>query len=119
MSQLHKNTHTILGTVVVVALLFQPFLGIIHHRRYLAVQKRTAWTYVHVWYGRILILLGIINGGLGLQLAANTMAGKIAYSVLGGIMGALLCAVAVLFETKKLVKQKEKDKEVATQDQTT
>ena len=65
--QLHKNTHTILGTVVVAALLLQPFLGYIHHRRYQSISNRTAWTYIHVWYGRMLIILGIINGGLGLH----------------------------------------------------
>jgi len=79
---------------VVAALLLQPFLGYIHHRRYMRTQERSAWTVLHVWYGRVLILLGIINGGLGLQLAsgspAYSRAGMIVYAVLAALAGFLL-----------------------------
>lgn len=68
-------------------MILQPFFGVIHHRRFLRTGKRTRWTSLHVWYGRLLIVLGIINGGLGLQLAANTRAGEIAYGVIGGVVG--------------------------------
>ena len=51
--------------------------------------------------------MGIINGGLGLQLASNTHAGKIVYSVLGGISGAALCVVALTFEARQLIESKE------------
>ncbi|PGH23888.1 hypothetical protein AJ80_02137 [Polytolypa hystricis UAMH7299] len=100
LDRLHNNPHTILGTIIVAALLLQPFIGYIHHRRFMSTQRRTAWTYLHIWYGRILILVGIINGGLGLQLAANTMAGKIVYGVIAGIVGAAYCIVMVLVELR-------------------
>ena len=90
-----------LGTIVVVLLLLQPFLGLVHHRRFLATRRQGTWTLIHRWYGRILIIMGIINGGLGLQLAANTPAGRIVYSVLGGIAGTALCVTALAFETKQ------------------
>jgi len=32
------------------------------------------------------LILGVINGGLGLQLAANTRGGEIAYGVVAGLM---------------------------------
>ena len=51
---------------------------------------------MHIWYGRLLILLGIINGGLGLQLAANTTAGEIIYGSVAGIM-LLIYLVAALW----------------------
>jgi hypothetical protein len=40
------------------------------------------------------MLCGIINGGLGLQLAANTKKGEIAYGVVAGVM-AVVYAVLV------------------------
>lgn len=39
-----------------------------------------------MWWGRILGTLGIINGGLGLQLADNTVKGEIAYGVIAAVM---------------------------------
>ena len=46
--------------------------------------------------------LGIINGGLGLQLSGNTVKGKIAYAVIAGVIWLVWLAVAVMshFSTK-------------------
>lgn len=55
-----------------------------------------------MWYGRCLILLGIINGGLGLKLAANTTGGEAAYGAVGGFFGVAVLIMMVLFEMKKL-----------------
>ena len=41
------------------------------------------------------MLCGIINGGLGLQLAANTKKGEIAYGVVAGIIGLIYILVTV------------------------
>ncbi|KAK0623972.1 hypothetical protein B0T14DRAFT_406985, partial [Immersiella caudata] len=88
---LHNDPHTILGTFIVAALLLQPIIGYIHHRKYIRTQQRSAWSTIHVWYGRALLLLGIINGGLGLQLAKESPAysepGMIVYSILAGLAG--------------------------------
>jgi hypothetical protein len=87
--KLYNDVHTTLGTGVVVLMTLQPLLGLIHHLRFRKVQKRTIWTWIHMWYGRTLIILGIINGGLGLRLANITtpVGGKIAYGVVAGISG--------------------------------
>ncbi|KFY46161.1 hypothetical protein V494_00578 [Pseudogymnoascus sp. VKM F-4513 (FW-928)] len=98
LDRLENNAHTILGTVVVALLLFQPLFGFFHHRRFMATQKRGKLTLFHVWYGRILILLGILNGGFGLKLAANSSGGNIAYGVVAGVVGATYVAVLVHFE---------------------
>ena len=90
-----------MGTVIVAGLLLQPFLGFIHHWSFRKTQGPTAWTYTHVWYGRILILLGMINGGLGLKLAANSTGGMIAYGVVAGVIGVTYLVVVVGFEWKK------------------
>lgn len=50
-----------------------------------------------MYYGRVLLILGIINGGLGLQLASDSpaysRAGEIAYSVVAGVAGLMLLAI--------------------------
>jgi len=47
------------------------------------------------------MVLGIINGGLGLKLADNTKSGEIAYGVVAGV-------VAVVYAVLVVVKRKEK-----------
>lgn len=97
-TKLENNAHTILGTVVVALLLFRPLFGFLHHRRFMATRKRGKMTLFHVWYGRVLILLGMLNGGFGLKLATNSPGGNIAYGVVAGVIGATYVAVMVHFE---------------------
>jgi len=81
-------THTVLGTVLFGLFLIQPFLGLYHHLQYRKTSSRNPISHIHIWLGRILIILGIINGGLGLQLAANASKGQlIAYGVVSGVVG--------------------------------
>lgn len=51
--------------------------------------------------GRIVITLGIINGGLGLKLSDNTIKGKIGYSVVAAIMWLVWMGVTVFKEAKR------------------
>ena len=46
-----------LGTAVFALLTLQPLLRRLH--------------FLHIWMGRIVIMLGIINGGLGIRLAED------------------------------------------------
>jgi hypothetical protein len=46
------------------------------HRHYVRTGHRSWRNTAHVWLGRLLLILGIINGGLGLQLAANSTTGQ-------------------------------------------
>ncbi|MCJ1409984.1 hypothetical protein MMC19_004069 [Ptychographa xylographoides] len=78
--------HPIIGLTVISGLFLQPFLGLIHHFIYRKSQRRTIWATGHVWWGRALLLLGAINGGLGTQLSDNTMQGQIAYGSIGAIV---------------------------------
>lgn len=85
-SQLFKQAHTILGTVVVVLITLQPLTGFVHHSHYKKHQARNVVSHSHIWFGRILMALGVINGGLGLQLASSSNAWVIAYSVIAALM---------------------------------
>ncbi|KAH8803161.1 integral membrane protein-like protein, partial [Xylogone sp. PMI_703] len=101
--------HTTFGAVIVFCFLVQPLFGLIHHSQYKKIQRRGIFSHIHIWYGRILIILAIVNGGLGLQLAAEGNGGKIAYSVVAGVLGLVYFSVLVIvaLRTRK-GEQKEK-----------
>lgn len=42
------------------------------------------------------MVLGIVNGGLGLQLAANTRNGEIAYGVVAGVVGVVYIVMMIV-----------------------
>ena len=90
-----SNGHPIIGIIVVGTLVFQPISGLIHHYMYKKYQRRTAWAITHVWWGRLIVTVGIINGGLGLMLSGNTVKGEIAYGVIAGVVWLIWMAVAV------------------------
>lgn len=43
------------------------------------------------------MILGVVNGGKGLQLAANSKGGEIAYGVVAGVVGLVYILVAVFW----------------------
>ena len=90
------NGHPIIGILVVSLLLIQPPLALIHHSIFKRTHRRTIWATAHVWWGRILITLAIINGGLGLELSGNTTKGEIAYGVVAGVMWVAWVVVSVV-----------------------
>lgn len=63
----------------------QPALGALHHVLFVKTQKRTVVSHVHIWYGRFWMVLGVLNGGFGLQLAREKDSLIIAYSVVAAI----------------------------------
>lgn len=99
--QFWKNTHTKMGTIVCALLGLQPILGWAHHQYFLKHQQRGIISHTHIWYGRILIVLGIVNGGLGLELANSSRGLTIAYSVVAGIVGILYIAGSLLGGMRK------------------
>ena len=86
MQYMANNGHPIIGTVVIAALYLQVILALIHHNVYKKEGRRTIWGMVHVWWGRVIVTMGIINGGLGLMLSGNTTKGEIAYGVIAGVI---------------------------------
>ncbi|EPS45434.1 hypothetical protein H072_602 [Dactylellina haptotyla CBS 200.50] len=98
--QLLHETHPIIGMVVMAGMFFQPVVGLIHHWLFKTRGKRTILAPLHANWGRALMILGIINGGLGLDLANNTKNGKIAYAVVAGVMGVAWLAATALYYVK-------------------
>lgn len=97
--------HPVLGLVVIGLLLFQPVLGLIHHFIYKARHLRTFWATAHVWYGRVVITAGIINGGLGFKLRGSSAKGKVAYGVIAGVMWCIWMVVIIASYYKRSTKQ--------------
>ncbi|KAI0489645.1 iron reductase domain protein [Xylaria cf. heliscus] len=95
------ENHTILGTVVVALFGVQPIGGYIHHLYYIKHQRRGLVSHGHIWYGRILMALGIINGGLGLQLAGAARSLVIAYAVVAAVIFSVYIIGAILGQVKR------------------
>ncbi|KAK4984730.1 hypothetical protein LTR50_006409 [Elasticomyces elasticus] len=95
------QTHVIIGIVLFVVLFFQPILGILHHLGFKKYSRRTYWSHGHLWLGRAIITLGIVNGGLGLQLAGNAPRGLVAYAVIGTIVWVAYVAAIVWGEVRR------------------
>jgi hypothetical protein len=97
--------HPIIGIVVFILVFLQPIFGFIHHTLFKKYQSRTFWSYVHIWVGRIAITLGIINGGLGLQLAdsmnMSSRSGIIAYAVIAVIVWLAWVAASIIGERRR------------------
>lgn len=99
--------HPIIGIVLFVVLFIQPVLGLIHHCQYKKLGRRTFWSYGHLWLGRLLVPLGMINGGLGLLLATETGYGRpttgqvTAYGVVAGVMSLLWLAATIFGERRR------------------
>ncbi|KAL1968577.1 hypothetical protein VTN77DRAFT_1787 [Rasamsonia byssochlamydoides] len=87
-----SDYHPVIGIVVIGALvLFQPILGLLQHLHYRKHGTKSLFAYIHRWLGRVLVILGIINGGLGFKYAgigrAVPSSAVIAYGVIAGLMG--------------------------------
>jgi hypothetical protein len=95
---LMTQAHPIIGIVLVVLVTVQPLLGWIHHRQFVRSGGRSAASHGHIWIGRVAIVLGMINGGLGLQLARTSKRYVIAYSVVAGVVGLVYVTSIVIGE---------------------
>ncbi|KAJ5109667.1 hypothetical protein N7532_002312 [Penicillium argentinense] len=101
-----EEYHPIIGIVTVSLLvLFQPVMGYLQHRHFLKMGEKGVFAYAHRWLGRILLALGVINGGLGFRLAgvgskdAPTGA-VVAYSVVVGVVAVVYLAYIVFVSGK-------------------
>lgn len=96
-----SDKHPIIGIVLFVLLFTQPLGGFLHHHLYKKNGHRTIISHLHVNIGRIIIVLGIINGGLGLELAGVEDKYKIVYGVFAGLMGIAYIAAIIFGEVKR------------------
>lgn len=115
---LFSDPHLVLGLAILAVALFQPLWGIIHHQKFkrgFAAWKagqstrkpgRTGFGRLHLWIGRILITLAMLNGGFGFRLASKSpyppaKSAKIAYAVVAALMWLLYIVIVSVFETRR------------------
>lgn len=67
-------------------MILQPVLGILHHRYYIKHKTRGLFSYLHIGYGYTLILIGLVEGGLGLRLSGSSGGHIVAYAVTVGVI---------------------------------
>ncbi|KAF3907023.1 hypothetical protein AA313_de0207411 [Arthrobotrys entomopaga] len=79
-------SHQFIGVVVIVLLFLQAILGATHHINFKMKGKRTWVSYCHIWLGRSAIIVGIVNGGLGLPLANASPIPRAIYSGVAAIV---------------------------------
>ncbi|KAJ6177699.1 Alpha/beta hydrolase fold-3 [Penicillium mononematosum] len=85
--ELIDSYHTIIGMIIVPCLiLFQPAMGLLQHRFFRKTGGKGPFAYMHRWFGRLMIILGIINVGLGFKLAKAPRGAIIATSVVAGVV---------------------------------
>merc|ERR1711939_205017 len=131
-----NNPHPRLGLAILALAFFQPIFGFVHHRLYKKRARnveagrptkppgRTPIGRAHLWLGRILIVLAIINGGLGIRLASNspfqtksqTRTAGIAYGVVAATMVLLYVVFVIAFEIRRArhVSQEQGNRDEAT-----
>ncbi len=96
-----SEAHPIIGIVLLAMIVVQPFAGWLHHRQFVRSGQRSAVSHSHIWIGRIAIVLGMINGGLGLELGGVETRYVIAYSVVAGVIGVVYIAAIVYGEVAR------------------
>ncbi|KAJ6014160.1 Alpha/beta hydrolase fold-3 [Penicillium herquei] len=95
--QMHNliHYHMIIGIVVISTLvLFQPAMGLLQHRFFRKTGGKGPFAYMHRWFGRIMIMLGVVNVGLGFKFTGvgdpdAPQGAVIAVSVLIGVIAVI------------------------------
>lgn len=100
--QIGYYAHTIIGTILFAMAWAQPFLGTAHHFIYQVKGERSYISALHIFFGRIFILIGMVNGGVGLLLGGySTRAENIAYGTLVGIIWVVYILLSLGWEVRR------------------
>lgn len=95
------HAHPILGIIILLLILCQPLYGWLHHRAFKAHGRRSFLSWAHLGVGRAAIVFGMINGGLGLQLAGRPSQRYVMrYSIVCGVFAVLYIAAIVYGELR-------------------
>lgn len=87
-----------MGLLIVAALLIQLSLGLIHHARYNKTNNPTIFGKIHFFLGPSIMVLGLINAGVGFNFAGRPnlnipygIVAAVCAVVFFGMIGCLLC----------------------------
>jgi uncharacterized membrane protein len=105
------HRHLIIGETVFALLALQVVMGVVHHVLFRKYGKRQVWSHLHTWLGRALITLGIVNGGIGMQLGELSRTATIVYRVFAALVWVAWMGISVYGEIKKFRIRKEESGE--------
>lgn len=94
-SKNYNSAHQILGLICVIAVFLQWGLGFCHHRQYKRNQMPTRYGSVHVYLGRLILVLAIVVGIIGLTWSAVVTSIVIIYAVISGVI--LIVVLGLVF----------------------
>ncbi|KAI7471502.1 hypothetical protein KC351_g12098 [Hortaea werneckii] len=87
-----NSGHQVLGLIIFATIFIQLGLGIIHHLIYRRTKQPTIISKIHLVLGPLLILLALINGGLGFNLAENHH-DNIPYGIVVAVVAIIFIAI--------------------------
>jgi hypothetical protein len=96
-----SEPHAVIGLLLLAVFFLMPFFGALHHRVYQKVRGRSWVSYAHIFTGRAGVVLGMVNGGLGLRLADAGSGYVIGYSIVTGLVGVSYIVVMIFGEIKR------------------
>ena len=106
--ELTAGYHQLIGYVVVgIILSAQPILGLLQHLHFRNTGTRSGMGVGHKWLGRIVIIIGIVNGGLGMRQSGPVgdswvpNYAPVAYSVVAAVVFVIYVGVVVGTALKK------------------
>ncbi|KAG5937912.1 hypothetical protein E4U53_008112 [Claviceps sorghi] len=91
-SRAFTSSHQILGFIIVAFILAQLGLGVKHHFEYSKTRTTTLFGRIHVWIGRVILFLALVNSFTGFALAQN----KFFSLVLAGLI-LVACGILATF----------------------
>ncbi|KAK8024321.1 hypothetical protein PG993_012387 [Apiospora rasikravindrae] len=97
-----SSAHQVIGIFIFIFVLGQFALGFFHHRMYQKTEKPSKMAPIHVWLGRFIIVLGVINGFLGFNLAQSSHWNLI----LGGLVIFVFPVIALILVTKHFISKR-------------
>ncbi|KAI1657188.1 putative iron reductase domain protein [Daldinia decipiens] len=97
-----NTAHQVIGILIFIFIFAQFALGFLHHRNFKKTQQKTKMAPIHVWMGRVIIVMGVVNAFLGFPLA---QASQYNY-VLAGLILFLFPAMILILVTKKFIQKR-------------
>ncbi|KAI9823260.1 MAG: hypothetical protein M1826_000203 [Phylliscum demangeonii] len=90
-----RSGHQIIGLVVLCVIISQAALGLIHHRLYLKNhdQRKSPIRWAHRIIGPLVILLGIVNGGIGFDFANSSRSRIVIYVIIVVLLNLVFAAM--------------------------
>ncbi|KAI0007435.1 putative iron reductase domain protein [Xylariaceae sp. FL0662B] len=109
-SKKFNTAHQVIGILIFIFIFVQFTLGFLHHRTFKKTQQTTKLAPIHVWMGRVIMIMGVVNGFLGFPLAQSPHYNY----VLAGLVLFVFPGMAIIFFTKRCIQKRWKKSKEAS-----